>query len=154
MKSFIHKKVRLNASITQAMRFFLIEKENMKWLSEVAVIENKVKGKYSLNLSHQGLNWKSETSILQKDFEKLIKFDMITPEAFQSGPVEVNFMPCTTDTEYCTEIHIIHRGVPEEEQNFMSKFWDEKLNLLREYFNKDWIIEDRDLVLSVLKGSF
>lgn len=150
---FIHKKVRLNASITQAMRFFLIEKEVMKWLGN-AQIDNKNGGIYHLELQHHDKKWSSHTTILEKSFERLIKFDMITPEAQISGPVEVNFMPCTSKTEYCTEIHLIHRNVPDQEQNIMDEFWSEKLDNLRVYFNKDWHIEDRDLVLSVLKGGF
>lgn len=150
--SFIHKKVRLNASITQAMRFFLIDREVSKWLGQ-ATIDNKVGGRYALTLSYDDKKWTSETTILEKDFERLIKFDMITPGS-ESALVEINFMPCTSKTEYCTEIHLIHRNVPENEQNYMSAFWDEKLDILRQYFNKDWVIEDRDLVLSVLKGGF
>lgn len=150
---FIHKKVRLNASITQAMRFFLIEKEVSKWLGN-AQIDNKIGGNYHLDLEYNDKNWSSHTTILEKSFERLIKFDMITPEAQISGPVEVNFMPCTTKTEYCTEIHLIHRNVPDQEQSVMENFWNEKLNSLRQHFNDDWIIEDRDLVLSILRGGF
>ncbi len=151
--NFIHEKIRINASITQAMRFFLIEKEVSKWLGE-ATIENKETGQYKLNLTFDDVNWTSDTTILKKSFERLIKFDMITPGALLSGPVEVNFMPCTSKTEYCTEIHLIHRNVPDNEQEMMSNFWHHKLNHLRKRFNGDWIIEDRDLVLSVLKGGF
>lgn len=148
--NFIHKKVRLNASITRTMRFFLIEGEVKKWWCE-ATIENKVNGKFLLNLEFNDKKWVSDTVILQKDFERLLKFDMITPGA-QSSTVEINFMPCTTETEYCTEIHLIHRGVPESEVDFMSEFWEVKLDVLRQHFNKDWVIEDRDLVLSILTG--
>jgi len=150
---FIHKKVRLNASITQAMRFFLIEKEVTKWLGN-AQIDNKIGGFYNIEFAYNDKKWSSHTTILEKSFERLIKFDMITPGAQKSGPVEVNFMPCTTKTEYCTEIHLIHRNVPDQEQSVMENFWNEKLNQLRQHFNDDWIIEDRDLVLSILRGGF
>lgn len=150
---FIHKKVRLNASITQAMRFFLIEKEVTKWLGN-AQIDNKNGGFYNIELAYNDKKWSSHTTILEKSFERLLKFDMITPEAQISGPVEVNFMPCTSKTEYCTEIHLIHRNVPDQEQRVMENFWNEKLNLLRQHFNDDWIIEDRDLILSILRGGF
>jgi len=149
--NFLHKKVRLNASITQAMRFFLINKEVEKWLGR-ASIDNKEGGQYKLDLNFEDQAWTSDTTILEKSFERLIKFDMITPGASLSGPVEINFMPCTSETEYCTEIHLIHRNLPDSEQALMSKFWDQKLNHLRKYFNGDWIIEDRDMILSVLKG--
>lgn len=151
---FIHRTVRLNASITQAMRFFLLEKEVTKWLAEKADVVSKKGGKYHLDLVFNEKTWQSHTILLEKDFERMIKFDMITPEAFQSGPVEVNFMPCTSKTEYCTEIHLVHKNIPIDEQNEMNDFWATKLEELRQIFNKDWVIEDRDLILSVLKGSF
>lgn len=151
--NFIHKKVRLNASITQSMRFFLVEKEVEKWFGKGS-IENKVGGQYKLDLSFEGSEWTSDTEILEKTFERLIKFDMITPGEVHTGPVEINFMPCTSKTEYCTEIHLIHRNVSEAMAPWMDRFWDTKLNTLREYFNGNWIIEDRDLILSDLKGSF
>lgn len=151
--NFIHKTVRLNASITQSMRFFLIEKEVSKWLG-TAKIDNKINGQYTLTLSFEDSQWISETKILEKTFERLLKFDMITPGAKLSGPVEVHFMSCTSKTEYCTEIHLIHRNVAHDEQGFMARFWESKLNDLRAHFNGQWVIEDRDLILSDLKGSF
>lgn len=151
--AFIHHQVRLNASMTQSMRFFLIEKEIEKWFGSVVTIENKKNGRYHLNFTYQEVNWTSDSIILEKDFERRLKFDMITPEAFRTE-VELFFMPCTHKTEYCTEIHLVHKNVPENEHDFILGFWHEKFNNIRTYFNKDWIIEDRDLVLSVLKGSF
>lgn len=150
---FIHDKVRLNASITQAMRFFLVEKEVSKWLGEAIAIESKKGGIYHLRLSHQGETWESKTTLLEKDFERRVKFVMMTPAGHQTT-VELFFMPCTSKTEYCTEIHLVQREVTASEEAFMASFWADKLNVLRQYFNKDWVIEDRDLVLSVLKGSF
>jgi len=149
---FIHKKVRLNASITQSMRFFLIDKEVAKWLGD-STIDSKKGGRFMLNLEFEDKTWVSDTILLEKVFERLIKFDMITAEANLPSSVEINFMPCTSKTEYCTEIHLVHRNT-KDEQAFMSRFWDEKLDKLRKYFNNDWIIEDRDLVLSDLKGGF
>ncbi|WP_240839389.1 SRPBCC domain-containing protein [Acidaminobacter sp. JC074] len=142
----------MNASITQSMRFFLIEKEVAKWLGQ-ATIENKTGGKYLLNLEFEDKRWASDTVLLEKVFESRLKFDMITAEAKLPSSVEFNFMPCTSKTEYCTEIHLIHRNTGED-QDIMSRFWDEKLDKLRKHFNNDWVIEDRDLVLSVLKGGF
>ena len=68
-------------------------------------------------------------------------------------------MQGTSKTEYCTEIHILHKGLKDNEEGMNAKkffevFWEEKLNIIRKYFNGDWVIEDRDLVLSVLKGGF
>lgn len=151
MKNFGHYKVRLNASITQAMRFFLIEREVEKWFASKASIENKKLGKYHLEFSQNGVNFISHTIILEKDFERRLKFDMMTP-GLNKTSVEIFFMPCTSKTEYCTEIHVLHRDLVEEEELFFQSFWENKLDVLRAYFNKDWVIEDRDLVLSVLKG--
>jgi hypothetical protein len=151
MKNFGHYKVRLNASITQAMRFFLIGKEINKWFGESILVENKKGGVYHLKFKHQDVTFESQTILLEKDFERRIKFDMMTP-GLNASSVEVFFMPCTSKTTYCTEIHVVHRDVMEEEQEFLESFWLDKLDALRQYFNEDWVIEDRDLVLSVLKG--
>lgn len=149
--SFIHKMVRLNASMTQAMRFFLIEKSIEKWMAEPIQVENKSKGQYQLNLTFQGQTWESKGLILDKQFERSIQFTFFESNQHQSF-VEVFFMPCTSKTEYCTEIHLIHKE--SSDMDFMHRFWDEKLNELRKLFNDDWVIEDRDLVLSTLRGGF
>lgn len=163
MNKFIHQSVRLNASITQAMRYFLIEEEVSKWLGEVKCIENKVGGTYHINLTYGNEAWESKTKILEKEFDKIIKFNFDVPDrfkqAFADSLVEVNFMLGTSETEYCTEIHVLHKGLKDDElcieaKNFFNEFWKGKLNILRKQFNGDWVIEDRDLVLSVLKGSF
>ena len=90
----------------------------------------------------------------EKDFEKRIKFGMMSPEAVKTGPVEVYFMPCTSETDYCTEIHVMHHDLSDEDQLFYKGFWQRKLNELRQLCNGDWVIEDRDLSLSALKSSF
>ena len=160
MSGFIHQSVRLNTTITSAMRSFLIEKEVSKWLCDVKSIENKVDGIYHIDLTCGNETWESKTKILEKEFEKLIKFELEVPEAFKAGVdnslVEINFMLCASETEYCTEIHVLHKGLKNDEKTkiFFNEFWKEKLNILRKQFNDDWIIENRDLVLSVLKGSF
>lgn len=146
---FIHHKVRLNASITQGMRYFLMTKEVNKWLGQCDV-ESKVGGGYNLDLAFDDVTWKSHGTLVEKEFEKRILFNMMTPQN-NVTEVEVYFMPCTSKTEYCTEIHLMHRHTGSETE-FMDAFWRNKLDILRQYFNKDWVIEDRDLVLSVLKG--
>ena len=150
--NFIKEHVRLNASITQGMRFFLIESQIEKWLGTPVCVENKLGGKYHLQLSHGNDTWQSHTEILQKDFEKYIKFDMMSPEGSRTGPVEVYFMTCTSKTDYCTEIHVLHHGLSSDQLLFFKEFWKTKLNKLRYLCNGDWVIEDRDLILSVLKS--
>ena len=163
MSKFIHQSVRLNTSITQAMRCFLIENEVSKWLGKVNSIENKVGGTYHIDLTYGNETWESKTKILEKEFEKIIKLNFNVPDrfkqAFTDSLVEINFMLGTSDTEYCTEIHVLHKGLKDDElsveaKNFFNEFWKDKLNILREQYNGDWVIEDKDLVLSVLKSSF
>lgn len=149
--SFIHVKVRLNASMTQAMRFFLIEGSLEKWLGKPIKVENKLNGQYWMSLSFQDLKWESKGFILDKQFERSIKISFFESNSHQST-VEIFFMPCTSKTTYCTEIHLIHKDV--KDMDFIQKFWEEKCNILRENFNGSWVIEDRDLVLSTLKGGF
>ncbi len=160
MSKFIHSSVRLNASITQSMRFFIIEKEVDRWFGKVNCIENKIGGKYDLVFSFQNETWHNETVIRDKVFERSIKLDFSLPEryknCFEDSIVEVNFMMGTSDTEYCTEIHVLHKGLidNDEGKDFFTAFWQAKLDTLRKHFNGDWVIEDKDMVLSILKGSF
>lgn len=151
--SFIRTKVRINASITQGMRFFLIESQVDKWLGRPLKVENKKEGIYHIEFQDQGRIWQSKSIILEKDFEKRIKFDMMSPEA-NLCPVEVYFMPCTSETDYCTEIHVMHHDLSDEDQVIFKGFWQRKLNDLRQLCNGDWVIEDRDLSLSALRSSF
>ncbi len=142
------------------MRCFLIEKETAKWLGKPNIIENKLGGKYDLDFSFKGENWNSSATILEKSFEKKIRFDFKLPtkykDGFHNSTVEINFMMAASKTEYCTEIHVLHKGLLDniETKEFFSEFWKEKLEILRKNYNGDWIIEDKDMVLSVLKGSF
>lgn len=163
MSKFIHQSVRLNTNISRAMRSFLIGSEAGKWLGEVKLIENKIGGIYHVVLTYGNETWVSKTKILEKEFDRSIKFELDLPESletgFESSLVEISFMQGASKTEYCTEIHVLHKGLKDNEMGVKSKeffddFWKEKLNCLRVIFNGNWVIEDRDLVLSVLKSSF
>ncbi len=136
------------------MRFFLIESQINKWLGVPLKVENKKSGQYHIKFQYEGKEWESDTLLLEKDFEKRIKFDMMGPEALKSGVVEVYFMPCTSETEYCTEIHVMHHDLSEDNKAWFKGFWQSKLNDLRQLCNDDWVIEDKDFCLSVLKSSF
>lgn len=152
--NFIHLSVRLNTSITQSMRSFLIEKEVEKWLGTNVSIENKVGGSYNIKVVFENVEFESKSIILNKEFEKLIKLEFDIPKEYmienKKSIVDINFMQCAEETEYCTEIHILHKGV---ENEFFKRFWNQKLNILRKKYNGDWVIEDRELNLSMLKGS-
>jgi len=69
----------------------------------------------------------------------------------------VRFMPCRSDTEFCTEIHLIFKHVSrllsEEEYGYFSDFFEAFLENVRLYQNKEWVIQDADLNMSYLKGS-
>ncbi len=158
MGKFVHQYTRLNTTITQSIRYFLIEKEVNKWFGDVINIENKTGGSFNLKLSFEDNSWISNSIIIEKEFEKLLKLDFQVPESmkqfFEYSVVDIFFMLGTAKTEYCTEIHVIHKGflLDENTLEFFNRFWKEKLEVLRKHFNGDWIIEDRDLILSVLKG--
>ncbi len=127
---FIHKSVRLNTFIEDSIRYFTLETKMKKWLDDVYIDDTTYK------ISDKIVGSIEEIS----DHRVVIKLE--------EGFLTINFMQCTYKTEYCTEIHIIH----EIDDKDMSLFWDMKLDDLRRIFNKDWIIQDEELTLSILTG--
>ncbi len=131
MKSkFLHKSVRLNTFIEDSIRYFTLASKMSKWLDDITVDDVKYKISDKINGSIEEIS----------DNRVVIKLE--------NSFLRIHFMQCTYKTEYCTEIHIIHETDDEE----ISLFWDDKLDKLRRIFNRDWIIQDEELTLSILTG--
>lgn len=78
--------------------------------------------------------------------------------------IEFHLMNCADRTLYCSEVHLmvypdasrqLKASSPECEQwrSENKASWEARLEKLRKCINKDWVIEDRDLTRSILKGS-
>lgn len=162
MENFIHKSVRLSCDINRAMRMFLVETNVRKWL-DGASVEHKIGGNFmfDIQLSDEVISL-SQGTIISKEFEKLIKIKIRVPDKMRTAfieeysVIEFNFMQGTSRTEFCTEIHLLHRGLnPESSGDYIGEletFWANKMEKLRYLMNGDWVIEDRDLNRSFLMG--
>lgn len=152
---FIHKSVRLNCDLTMAYRYFVVDKLLAKWISESAEVDLK-KSIYDIKCSDIDF-----TGSKVKDFNREeILFIELNSNRFgeNSKPktLEINFMKCTSKTEFCSEIHLVHKGFEDkndEDYMFYDKFWSESFEKLRFLHNKDWFISDKDLTLGILQGS-
>jgi len=69
-----------------------------------------------------------------------------------------HIMQCTAKTEYCTEVHLmLHKqntGLTEPEVEKWRLIGRDLLEVLREHYNKDWVISDEDLNRGEFRGSF
>ena len=69
-----------------------------------------------------------------------------------------HIMQCAVKTEYCTEVHLmIHKqnqNLTEPEVEKWRLIGEALLEVLREQYNKDWVITDEDLNRGEFRGSF
>jgi len=165
MSKFIHVSTRLYCDLNAAQRMFLIGAKLEKWLCTKAEVENKTNGKFDVLIDTKSGSWDTAGSVIvEKEYERLIKIRMKLPERFAVGfvsdeasVVEINFMQGTSRTEYCTEVHLIHRGFEDSDEGEkaregLKELWEEALEKLRAEINGDWVIEDRDLTQSCLNN--
>ena len=99
------------------------------------------------------------------------KLDAVAGEPFQSviwkgyvpyenmETLEFYIMKCASKTEYCTEVHLkVNFDVPLEQTDAqygeIYELTKGILEALRKHFNKDWVIQDKDLTAGVFRQSF
>ena len=153
---FIHKSTRLSCDLGRAFRFLTRPEMLTKWSGYQASIDLKVDGSYDL-VSQEGLNTKG--SLIKKyEREKLVQIcwkDTYNPN--DTYELTIQFMPCKSDTEYCSELHLmfknVNRKLEKEESTLYSELFASMFEKLRHYQNKDWVIQDSDLSMSYLTGS-
>jgi hypothetical protein len=134
-----------------AYRYFVVDKLANKWLGNDCEI----------NLKAKTYNFKSDdrnhTATTVDDFnrEEILFLNLIDEKCQKDMKVEITFMKCASRTEFCTEIHLVHKGFDEKDEDYMyyKNYWKKSLNLLREIHNRDWLIKDSDLSLGILMGS-
>lgn len=151
MGKFVHQQTRLYTDLRRAYNYFYKESEMKKWLDENAVIEAKDSqtAKFKISTAEALLDVGCE--YLDCERERIINFKWT--DSYGDSTVEINFMNCRYDRSYCSEIHVVHKNFDddEERQHLYNDMWRDNLEKLRELVNKDWIIEDRDLALNILK---
>ncbi|MGB3366020.1 MAG: SRPBCC domain-containing protein [Acidaminobacteraceae bacterium] len=148
---FIHKSTRLNCDLTMAYRYFAVDKLANKWMSNDCEI----------NLKTRVYNFKSQernhTGTTIEDFnrEEILILNLSDNLCDKEMKVEITFMKCATRTEFCSEIHVVHKGFDLKDDDYMyyQNYWEEALDMLRKIHNRDWIIADGDLSLGILQGS-
>lgn len=160
---FLHQSVRLACDLNRAMALFTRESLVEKWLDHPKIV-NKVGGQYSFDLTIDNQPMTLTGKIVKKTFEKQVVVALESTENqlaqwFANGIIlEVNLMMSASRTEYCTDVHLIQRGFEDDENGHKARdkfigFWQEKLEVLRQEINGDWVIDDKELSYSSLMGS-
>jgi len=154
---FVHKTIRLSCDLNRAFRFLTRPEMIGKWSGSEAQVELKTSGVYILSNSESGFTTEN-SKILDYEREKhlhiLWKDSEHTSEDFD---LLIRIMPCRSDTEFCAELHLLFkhnsRALTDGETTFYSEYFENLLESLRLYQNKDWVIQDSELTMSWLKGS-
>lgn len=148
MKKFIHQSTRVNSEIFMAYQMFTKKEKIELWLCDEATVADD---HYELQMNDEKFSFNNRGSrILSKNRDEKIVIEWHDEGVSE---VEINFMQCSSRTKFCTEIHVLHKGLSTvEQQQFYQQFWQEALDTLRYYYNKDWVITDRDLTLTKLTG--
>ncbi len=158
---FIHESTRLACDANRAFRFFTMPERMSKWLGAELTIDMKTGGRYEVKADLDQDFGRIDTagslveSYTREAALQIMWCDTLHPsEQYQ---FELKLMPCRSDTEFCTELHLIfkhtERALDSQEAAFYSLLFKKMFEKLRAYVNKDWIISDSDLSLSVLRGS-
>lgn len=154
---WIHKSIRLSCDIARAYRFFTRKDVLEKSSGHVANIDLKKEGSYTI--SDKDGEWSNRGTVIfsferEKHLFILWKDSLFPKEVYKAN---FYFMPCRSDTEYCTEIHLVfcneNRPLTQEENTCFSNRFGNWMEDIRKHVNGDWIIQDKDLSLSWLRGS-
>ena len=148
---FIHKFTRLNCDLTMAYRYFVVNKLANLWLGGECEIDLKKK-KFDFKTGDRN---HYSSSVVDFNREEILVIRLADDSSDKDMTIEVNFMKCSSRTEFCTEIHLVHKGfdIKDEDYKYYENHWGLALDKLREIHNKDWIISDNDLSLGILQGS-
>ena len=157
---FLHKSTRLSCDLGRAFRFLTAPAMIEKWAGSIPDITLKKGGEYTLNMNLEAQGMELDTtgsSIIEYEREKTLKVqwrDSLHPN--ETYDMSIRFMQCRSDTEYCSELHLMFknctRALNEEEAAVYESVFVTLFEMLRQYQNKDWIIEDKDLSMSWLRG--
>ena len=157
---FVHKSTRLSCDLGRAFRYFTAPILMEKWMESGTKVNLKSGGEYTLRLDFEDNSCELSTlgsTIKAYEREKILKINWKdTYNVEEVYDLTIRFMPCRSDTEYCTEIHLMFqhslRQLNEEESKTYNAVFQALLEKLRKCQNKDWIIKDSDLTMSWLRG--
>lgn len=147
---FINIKTRLNCDLYEGHRAFCKDSKLESWgavINDDNILIKTTQGDIKCRIAEHG------------DLNENIKPIIWT--GFLGGEMQfkISFyrMNCTQKTEYCTEVQALIEwedslGIDDIER--LKKAVGEMLEAVRNRYNKNWVIEDRDLNASILKGSF
>lgn len=134
MDKIIYHSIVLRCDPHKAFKMFTINKHLEKWLTEVAVVESKVGGKYELFWNPEDKENDSTIGcrILALHPNKFLSFEWKGPKQFKHFMNEVRpltnvaiaFIPQAEGTE----VHLLHNGWRDTSE------WEEA----REWFDKAW----------------
>ena len=153
--NFVHKSTRLSCDQNRAFRFLTRPEMFEKWSGAALSTGGKPGSPYAVGASSTLGIEAFEGEILEwVGREKLV---VSFEENGAPYLAEFQLMPCRSDTEFCTEIHVIVRKpgdvMPELVYKRFERYFSILLEALRQYQNKDWVIEDKDLSMSWLRGN-
>lgn len=157
MEKFIHTSIRLNTDLGRATRYTTDPEQLSKWLCEGAAHAGGPSDIVLSGVKTPDDCWKWHLKEICREKTVIVTCsDLLGSAENRSYTLEIQLMKCTSQTEYCSEIHLIQRGFEdsEEEDSFRTAYtqlWQHKLEALRALVNGKWIIEDRDLTLDIFK---
>ena len=126
--NFVRNKTRLKGDIYTVIRSLTMREKISKWTT--ANPDEIVKSK------DQRIDW-----IVSYGSDKTME-------------CQFHLMRCTSETEYCTEVHLLSMVSNESEVEAIDAFSKALLEELRVSYNKTWVIGDNELNASIFKESF
>ncbi|HAS74653.1 MAG TPA: hypothetical protein DCS67_10960 [Clostridiales bacterium UBA8960] len=131
--NFIRLQTRLNTDVYGAYRSLTNPEKIVKWLGHEHV------------------------DLVGDPFQSVIWQNYGTEANAQK--LEFFLMKCASKTEYCTEVHLLIKfsapmACTDQAYEKINNTSLQLLEALRKHFNKDWVIQDRDLTAGVFRQSF
>lgn len=134
-----------------------MSKEFEKWHKKAYSLVFEQGGTFEITGEGNGQVIKSVGTVFKSyEREAQIIFDWHDDFCFdeKGSEVELRIMSATSETEYCTELHIVHKNLEtlsEEEVAIYKVFWKNILEDMRKSVNGDWIIKDSELTFDCFK---
>ncbi|MBN2897465.1 MAG: SRPBCC domain-containing protein [Clostridia bacterium] len=157
MAKFLHEGTRLYTHTTRAYKLFTNEKEIAKWHEGPFVIDFSEGGIFDIAISTGDQTIRSAgTCYRSYERESLILLDWKDDYCFSNrvSSVEIRIMSATSETEYCTEIHVLHQGLDDLDEAQLTAykaFWKGILGKMHQLINRGWFISDAELTLDCFK---
>lgn len=157
MIRFVHEGTRLYTHTTRTYKCFTTEKEMTKWHNGAFTIDFSEGGRFEILGTGVDCSITSKGTIYES-YEREALITLVWKDDYcfknETSQVEIRIMSATSETEYCTEIHVLHKNLEklsEAEVNNYKVFWHGILENIRKSVNGDWIITDPELTFDCFK---